>query len=61
MFQQPVMPDIKQQERLSTSSDTCYNIILEYCFWYWYHILHRKDNSFIPKASTINEKTAFIK
>ena len=26
MFQQPVMPDIKQQERLSTSSYTCYNL-----------------------------------
>ena len=26
MFQQPVMPDVKQQERLSTSSDTCYNL-----------------------------------
>ena len=32
------------------------NIILECCFWYWYHILHRKNNSFIPKTSTINEK-----
>ena len=37
------------------------NIILEYYFWYWYHILHRKNNGFIPKSSTINEKTAFIK
>ena len=37
------------------------NIILGYYFRYWYHILHRKNNSFIPKASTINEKTAFIK
>ena len=37
------------------------NIILEYYFGYWYHILHRKNNGFIPKSSTINEKTAFIK
>ena len=30
-------------------------------FLYWYHILHRKNDSFIPKASTINGKTAFTK
>ena len=37
------------------------NIILEYYFWYWYHILHRKNSVFISKYSINNRKTAFIK
>ena len=35
--------------------------LLEYYFWYWYHILHCKDSVFISKHGITNEKTAFKK